>query len=122
MFYCLPCPEPKVLGTHIATIVHQQGEDKYYWDSNIESVIVAKFDDRYILVPNANIRSTLDTLYYHEGCDVIINEFRLYEHNIDRTQGNDDANFEECNWSDYSYDGLRVWVSIRVVAAMDPQM
>ena len=122
MFYCLPCPEPKILGTHIATIVHQQGEDKYHWDSNIESVVVVKYDGAFVLVPNANIRMTLDALYFHQGSDVLITEFKLYEHNIDRTRGNDDARFEECNWSDYSYDGLCVWARIRVVAAMDPQM
>ena len=102
--------------------MHQQGEDKYHWDSNIQSVVVAKYDGRYILVPNANIRMTLDALYSRQGSDVIITEFKLYEHNIDRTHGNDDARFEECNWSDYSYDGLRVWAYIHVVAAMDPQM
>jgi len=116
------CPEPKILGDLITTIVHAQGEDKYFWYSNIHSIIIAKHDGSYILLRNSNIYSTLRTIYSSYGHDVVINDFKLFEHNVDVTRGNDDARFEECNWSDYSYDGLKVWLRISVIASMDPQV
>lgn len=122
MVYCLPCPEPRILGTHITTIAHQQGEDRYFWDSNIRSVVVAKHDGGYMLVPNANILTTLRVMYSVHGRDVALIDFKLFEYDTDITKGNDDARFEECNWSDYSYDGLRVWARVSIIASLDPQM
>ncbi len=122
MVYCVPCPEPKILGKHITTIAHQQGEDRYFWDSNIMSVVIAKHDGGYMLVPNANILTTLRVMYSVHGRDVALIDFKLFEYDTDITKGNDDARFEECNWSDYSYDGLRVWARVSVIESLDPQM
>lgn len=116
MFYCSPCPEPRVPGYYLAKIYHNGHADMYYWDSNIRTVILHRSNDTWYVMPDYDIRASLDRIYGNSNADVVVSGVRIFEHGVDSTQPNDDARFLECMWSDYGMDGLSVRATVEVVA------
>lgn len=88
----------------------------YYWDSNIRTVILHRSNDTWYVMPDYDIRASLDRIYGNSNADVVVSGVRIFEHGVDSTQPNDDARFLECMWSDYGMDGLSVRATVEVVA------